>query len=430
MLKIPVFLFLLLLPMVINAQLFNDFFVDGTCRVDLQFAGNYNETGVSVFKLKKEPVWGGRRSNLTPGFVEGDFRFQVSDSASHRLIYTDGFNTLFREWQTTPEARNIYKSFENTVIFPFPAATVRFTVEKRSGYKDWIPVFSGYINPADQLIDRSSPPQVPVKVFGKLLPPDIAVDVAIIAEGYTAREMKKFYNDAKNLVDNICSHEPFRKLAGRFNFYAIAAVSAESGVSKPTTGEWKNTAVGAHFHTFYSPRYLTSPRHFLLRDLAASVPYDAIYILANTDEYGGGGIYNFYALTAARGRDARAVTVHEFGHSFAGLADEYFYEQGDVLDQTYKLEDEPWEPNITTLRQFDKKWQNILPANIPVPTPIDEEIKQSTTLPGVYEGGGYKTKGIYRPTPDCRMKTNSADDFCPVCTKAIENRIDFLTGKE
>jgi hypothetical protein len=413
----------------VNAQQFSDYFTTRTCRVDLQFAGDYQGMHVYLDKIKDEPYWGGRQFNLTPSFIPGDFRFMVTDSASNKLIYADGFNTLFREWQTTDEARVVQKSFENTIVFPFPLATVIVTIDRRTGYDSWDHLFTCNIRPDDALIHRHKTPDVPVKVLSQPTDPARAVDIAIIAEGYSARELRKFFKEARKLADHLCSHEPFASYADRLNFYAVGAVSEESGISKPTVSKWKNTALTSHFHTFYSPRYLTTSNHFRLRDLASSVPYDAIYILANTDEYGGGGIYNFYAITAARGRNAREVTVHEFGHSFTGLADEYFYEHGDALDELYVLTEEPWEPNITTFVHFDKKWKNELPHNVEIPTPLpdDKVAQKSTSALGVYEGGGYRTKGVFRPTPDCRMKTNSADDFCPVCKNAVIERILFLT---
>ena len=416
----------------VEAQGFTKFFTDQSCRVDLTFAGNHSSTEVFLDKVHRESFWGGPKRLLTEDFVAGDFRFQVIDSASNKLIYRDGFNTLFREWQTTSEATRINRSFENTVLFPFPLATVELRVDKRTGYDKWEQLMSVFINPGDLLIRQRPAPRVPVKVIRMSAEPHLAVDVAIIAEGYTKKEMKLFYREAARLASYLCSHEPFMSYANKFNFYAIAAPSDDPDVSRPEEHRWKNTALGSHYYTFYSPRYLTSPEHYRIRDIASAVPYDAIYILANTDEYGGGGIYNFYALTSARGRTAREVTVHEFGHSFAGLADEYFYEQGDVLDGTYSTSEEPWEPNITTLVRFDTKWLAALPDGTEIPTalPEDEEGLKSTSELGVYEGAGYKTKGIYRPTPDCRMKTNAADSFCPVCSEAVKQRILMLTQSE
>lgn len=409
---------------VVNAQNYTDFFTDKACRVDFHFCGNKTQTAVFLDRIKEEPYWGGRRGSLDKNLNLGDFRFRVMDSISGSLIYTDGFSALFHEWQTTPEAILTSKSFEQTIQFPFPRKSVRLVIEKRLDLDRWQELFTYNLSPADKLINRTKPAAVPVKDITKTLTPDKAIDIAVIAEGYTAREKQKFFKDAARLAENLLSHEPFASYKDRINVYAIAAPSVESGISMSKDSVWKNTATGSHFYTFYSSRYLTTPNSFKLRDLAALVPYDAVYILANTMVYGGGGIYNFYALTAADAKLSKEVTVHEFGHSFAGLGDEYFREGSDVLDGMYDITKEPWEPNITSLVQFDRKWKDQLPEGTPVPTPVTPESKGRT---GVFEGGGYLTKGMYRPMYDCRMRTNAAPEFCPVCQKAVERMILFLT---
>jgi hypothetical protein len=279
-------------------------------------------------------------------------------------------------------------------------------------------------SPSDKLIRRTKPIDVPVKTIYKTTSTDKAIDIAVIAEGYTAKQRAKFFRDAQRLVDHLFTHEPFTKYKSRINVYAIAAISVDTGVSAPQNSNWRNSALGSHYYTFYSDRYLTTPNVFKVRDYAALVPYDAIYILANTKTYGGGGIYNFYTLASADSKRAQTeVTVHEFGHSFAGLADEYFYDH-DALTSMYDTMKEPWEPNITTLVNFDAKWKKDLPQDTAIPTPLTDENK---TKIGVFEGGGYLSKGMYRPFFDCRMRTNTAKGFCPVCLKAVEQRILFLT---
>ena len=153
----------------------------------------------------------------------------------------------------------------------------------------------------------------------------------------------------------------------------------------------------------------------------AGIHYEHIIILANTDVYGGGGIYNSYTLTTAHHPMFKPVVVHEFGHSFAGLADEYFYEN-DTMTDTYPLDVEPWEQNISTRVNFSSKWEDLLPAGTPIPTPANKWEKFPI---GVYEGGGYSAKGIYRPAHNCRMKTNEYKEFCPVCQRAIRRIIEF-----
>lgn len=418
-----IFLFFIV-PAVLFAQRYDDFFLDKACRVDFHLCGNAQQTTIYLDNVKLEPFWGGRRSNLSRDLNLGDFRFRVLDSISNRQIYVDGFSALYKEWQTTPEAKTVSRSFEQTIQFPFPKKTVTLIIEKRIDLDHWEELFRYSLSPADKLIQRSNPKAVPVKIISKTVSPDKAIDIAVIAEGYTAKEKAKFYLDAQHLADNLLTHEPFTKYKSRINIYAIAAPSDDSGISLSTDSLWKNTAVGAHFYTFYESRYMTTTNIFKIRDLAALVPYDAIYVLANTTTYGGGGIFNFYALTAAGNKLSTQVTVHEFGHSFAGLADEYFYEKQDALDSMYDIKKEPWEPNITSLVQFDRKWKALVPDGTPVPTPVTEENK---TKVGVFEGGGYLTKGIYRPMFDCRMRTNKAPEFCTVCQQAVERMILFLT---
>lgn len=405
---------------------YHQFFGNKACRVDFQFSGNATNTSASISKIKEEPVWGGRRSNLDKFLNLGEYRFQVRDSASGQLIYIDGFSSLFFEWQTSDEAKHTIKSMEQSIQFPYPHKAVKLSIEKRKGFEAWETLLTVGFSPNDKLIVRNAPVKAPVKEILKSTTPDKAVDIAIIAEGYTAEQQEKFFADAQKLADNLFTHEPFIRHKSHINIYAIAALSVDSGICKPQDNNWKNTAVGAHFYTFYEPRYLTSPNMFAIRNYAALVPYDAIYILANTATYGGGGIYNFYALASADSKRAKSeVIVHEFGHSFAGLGDEYFKDKPDVLDDMYDIKEEPWEPNLTSLVRFDAKWKNDLPKGTPIPTPVTDDTKK---LPiGVFEGGGYLTKGMYRPAYDCRMRTNDAKGFCPVCEKAVERMILYLT---
>jgi len=409
-----------------GAQDFNNYFTDKACRIDFLFCGNKDNTTAFLDKIKEEPYWGGRRSHLSSDLNLGEYRFRVTDSISGNLIYTDGFSTLYFEWQTSDEAKHIQKSFEQSIQFPYPKKPVVVSIEKRRGFTTWESLLQFNLNPADKLIRRYKPLSVPVKTIYKTALPERAIDIAVIAEGYTAKEQKKFYKDALKLAESLLSHEPFKSYKSRINVYAIAAVSENSGISMPHKDEWKNTAVGSLFFTFYEPRYLTSQNVFAIRDYASLVPYDAIYILANTATYGGGGIYNFYALASAdSNRAQKEVVVHEFGHSFAGLADEYFYDKPDVLDDMYDTKEEPWEPNITSLVHFEKKWKALIPEGTPTPTPVNEDTKKIPV--GVFEGAGYMTKGMYRPAYDCRMRTNNAPAFCPVCEKAVEKMILFLT---
>lgn len=417
-------LFVLFYQLPIFGQQYSSYFNDKACRINFQLSGNSTTTNASISKIIEDPFWGGRRLHLTDDMNLGEYRFQVLDSTSNKRIYSDGFSTLYFEWQSTPEALLVNKSFEQSVQFPYPLKAVKVIIEKRLDFDKWEKLLQFSFSPNDKLIRRTKPMVVPLKTICKTASPENAIDIAVIAEGYTVKQRAKFYRDAKKLAENLFTHEPFAKYKSRINIYAIAAASIDSGVSSPQNGDWRNSALGTHYYTFYSDRYLTTLNVHTVHDYAALVPYDAIYILANTKTYGGGGIYNLYALASADSKRAQSeVTVHEFGHSFAGLGDEYFYDS-DVLDGMYNSKAEPWEPNISSLVRFENKWKNDLPEGYTIPTLLTDENKQTI---GVFEGAGYLKKGIYRPYFDCRMRTNAAKGFCPVCEKAVEKRIIFLT---
>jgi len=416
--------FFLLTNSVLLAQRYSQYFNNEACRIDFSLCGNSKTTAAYLNKIKQEPFWGGRRSNLSIDMNLGEYRFRVLDSISNQLIYTDGFSTLYFEWQSTPEALLVNKSFEQSIQFPYPLQSVKVVIEKRRDYSNWETLTQFGFSPNDKLINRTKPVEVPVKIICKTAVPEKAIDIAIVAEGYIDQQQDKFFKDAQKLAESLFTHEPFKTYKSRINVYAIAPASMDTGVSAPQKDIWQNSALGSHYYTFYSDRYLTTPNVYKLRDYAALVPYDAIYILANTKTYGGGGIFNFYTLASADSKRAQVeVVVHEFGHSFAGLADEYFYDN-DALNGMYDLKVEPWEPNISTLVQFKTKWKNSLPVGTQIPTALTDENKSKI---GVFEGGGYLKKGIYRPYFDCRMRTNEAKAFCPVCEKAVERRIKFLT---
>jgi hypothetical protein len=237
--------------------------------------------------------------------------------------------------------------------------------------------------------------------------------------------MDMFYNDAQATCEALFDHEPFKHLKERFNIVAVASPSEDSGVSIPRLDEWKTTAVSSHFDTFYSDRYLTTSRVKSIHNWLAGIPYEHIIILANTDTYGGGGIYNSYTLTTTHNPMFKPVVVHEFGHSFGGLADEYAYTEAPSPLYPYHIE--PWEQNITTLVNFESKWKDMVPEGTPTPTPYTKEVDKIYTAVGVYEGAGYTLKGIYRPVSECRMKINEAPAFCPVCQRALERLIKFYT---
>lgn len=416
---------LLVLPT--RAQDFDTFFENRTLRVDYSFAGNAQKQSIYVSELLQFPGWAGRRHHLNELPLLGNGDITMRDKQTGTVIYRTSFSTLFQEWQGQEEATRTDKAFENTFLLPFPKAPAEVTIELRDYHHRTTSALTHTVDPADILIRHLPKSEAPVRELHRGGASEECIDVAIVAEGYTAAEMETFYRDAQTACRAILAHAPFDKLADRFNFIAVGASSEDSGVSVPREGAWKHTAVSSNFDTFYSERYLTTGHVRDLNDLLAGLPYEHIIVLANTQTYGGGGIYNFYTLTAAHHAMFEPVVVHEFGHSFGGLADEYFYD--DQYTNMYPSDTEPWEPNLTTLKDFDSKWKDMLPEGTPIPTPPVTDPAKLYTQVGVYEGGGYCSKGVYRPATECRMKINEAPAFCPVCQRALERLIRFYTEK-
>lgn len=419
-------LFLLCLIAVAStrAQVFADHFADKTLRVDYIFNGNASGQAICLDGLSALPTWAGRKHHLAELPLQGNGQIVMRNAASGKTIYTTSFSSLFQEWLETDEARNVTKGFENTFLLPYPLQPVEIEITLLDPRRNVRASMKHIVHPNDVLIEQKGNSHItPHKYLLHNDSPEKCIDVAILAEGYTLQEIQTFYEDADIACKSIFDHEPFKSMKKRFNVVAVASPSTDSGVSVPRLNEWKHTAFGSHFSTFYSDRYLTTSRVKAIHDALAGIPYEHIIILANTEEYGGGGIYNSYTLTTAHHPMFRPVVVHEFGHSFGGLADEYFYDN-DVMTDTYPLDIEPWEQNISTQVDFAAKWKDMLSENTPVPTPAEVSENYST---GVYEGGGYSAKGIFRPAENCRMRTNEYPAFCPVCQRALRRIIEFYT---
>ena len=419
-------LFLLCLIAVAStrAQVFADHFADKTLRVDYIFNGNASGQAICLNGLSALPTWAGRKHHLAELPLQGNGQIIMRNAASGKTIYTTSFSSLFQEWLETDEARNVTKGFENTFLLPYPLQPVEIEITLLDPRRNVRASMKHIVHPNDVLIEQKGNSHItPHKYLLHNDSPEKCIDVAILAEGYTLQEIQTFYEDADIACKSIFDHEPFKSMKKRFNVVAVASPSTDSGGSVPRLNEWKHTAFGSHFSTFYSDRYLTTSRVKAIHDALAGIPYEHIIILANTEEYGGGGIYNSYTLTTAHHPMFRPVVVHEFGHSFGGLADEYFYDN-DVMTDTYPLDIEPWEQNISTQVDFAAKWKDMLSENTPVPTPAEVSENYPT---GVYEGGGYSAKGIFRPAENCRMRTNEYPAFCPVCQRALRRIIEFYT---
>ena len=403
--------FVVLSALGISAQDFNSWFQDKTLRIDYIFSGNDHEQHIAVDELSQSPRWYGKRQRLAELPMEGNGQITVRDSVSGKIIYRNSFSTLFQEWQSYPEAKTIDKSFENVFLVPMPKRTVKVTLDLRDNRRQISASLTHVVNPNDILIRHIGEKEVtPYVYLQKAADTTRCIRIAYVAEGYTKAEMPKFLEDARKAMGYLFSYEPFKSSRNRFSLVAVESPSVDSGVSIPREGIWKNTALLSNYDTFYSERYLTTLHLKRLHDCLAGIPYEHIIVLVNTERYGGGGILNSYDLCAAHNSTFRPVVVHEFGHSFAGLADEYAYDTEEV--PMYPHDVEPWEKNITTKVDFKGKWENL----------IGKDPKA-----GFYEGAGYSPKGVYRAYPDCRMRTNENPDFCPACKQAIQAVIDFYT---
>ena len=400
---------LCLLTVCTKAQRFEDYFEDRTLRLDYTFAGDDVLHEIYVDELVSLPHWYGRREHLAELPLRGNGQITVRSKVDGMVIYRHSFSTLFQEWLATDEAKHTQKSFENVFLVPFPKDSVEIKVELFDYHDQVVNSLTHTVAPKDILIRKAGERSItPYDILHQAADTSRCIRIAFVAEGYTVDEMDHYLDDCQKAIGSLFNHEPFKSMQDRFNIIAVKSPSEESGTSEPSKGIWKNTALGSHFDTFYSQRYLTTLHLKRLHDLLAGTPYEHIIILANTSHYGGGGIYNSYNLSYTGGKQFEPVVVHEFGHSFGGLGDEYPYGNDDPM---YFSDTEPWEPNLTTKHDFSGKWQNL----------IDEG------RAGLIEGGGYLSKGVWRGQENCRMRTNEEPDFCPVCQQALRRLINFYT---
>ena len=341
--------------------------------------------------------------------LKGNGQITVRSKTDGKVIYRHSFSSLFQEWLSTTESKHTQKSFENVFLIPYPKQPVVITVELRDYHDSIFAMMTHTVDPTDILIRKAGERLVtPYVTLQQAADTTQCIHVAYVAEGYQQDEMNIFLDDCRMAMESLFSHEPFRQMQDRFNMVAVMSPSDESGTSWPAKGIWKKTVLGSHFDTFYSDRYLTTLHLKKLHDVLAGTPYEHIIILVNTDHYGGGGIFNSYNLTYAHGPQFRPVVVHEFGHSFGGLGDEYPYGNDDPI---YFPDTEPWEPNLTTKCDFNGKWEDL--------------VKEGKA--GLIEGGGYLSKGVWRGFENCRMRTNEEPEFCLVCQQALIRLIDFYT---
>ena len=412
---------MILLGLKVNGQIeYNKYFTDNQLRIDYYLFGNSDTVSYALDKLVKEPKWGGPRAQLIDDMNYGMYFVEVTLPDSDVVLYSHGYCLIFGEWQTTDEATKISKGFHESVVIPFPKEPVEVTFYAKNDRLELNEQMKIIVDPNDYFIKPAPKLLYAVyNVYGDY-PVENAVDIVLLPDGYTEQEMGKFVQDCQFFVKSLFSYAPYNRYQDRFNIRAVMVPSQDSDITMPGDKLYRNTALSCSFWTFDSERYCMTYDNETMKTLAGQVPYDQIYILANTKKYGGGGIFNSYCVSTTGNSYSSDVIIHEFGHGFAGLADEYAYEGTD----NYCLEVEPWEPNITTLVEFDSKWKDIIGKKTPIPTPVDKKYENTV---GVYEGAGYQMHGIYRPMIDCLMRTFEGDKFCPVCERAIERMILHYT---
>lgn len=411
-----------------QAQDFKHYFTDATLRIDYVFSGNTSQQEISVDELHIMPRWWGKRKHLSEVPVRGNGQIIMRHHGTGEVIYRNSFSTLFQEWLSYDEAKTTRRSFQNVFLTPMPKDTADITVELYDNHLQTMATFTHTVIPTDILIRHTGYDHVtPYETLQQAADTTRCIHIAYVAEGYQEQEMGTFLHDAREAMDALFAHEPFKSMRDRFHVVAVKSSSVDSGTSTPRLAIWRNTVLHSHFDTFYSDRYLTTLNLKDLHDCLAGTPYEHIIVLVNTSEYGGGGILNSYNLSMTHHRLFKPVVVHEFGHSFAGLGDEYAYEQEQI--PMYPHDVEPWEPNLTTLVDFASKWQDMVDKKTPIPTPESAKQKVIEKRVGVFEGAGYSLSGVYRGCQDCRMRTNENPVFCPVCDRAIRRLIEFYTGE-
>ncbi|MFQ5670082.1 MAG: IgA Peptidase M64 [Acidobacteriota bacterium] len=451
---------------------FTRLFQNKTMRVDLFHTGSHGEQIISLDRVVSDGPWAGSRTQLLDPTNLGPFFFEVIDPRTNQAIYSRGFASIYGEWKTTAEARQRARTFHESLRFPWPRSTVQVVLKERGPDQAFHEIWSTTVDPASRFVNPADLPASgtvwPLLENG---PPADKVDIVLLGEGYTARQLPKFHADARRLMASLFEHEPFKSRKGDFNVRAIDLPAPRPGVNRPQVGEFRRNPVSTQYNIFDSERYLLTLDNRRLRDVLSAVPYEFVSILVNEKQYGGGGIFNFQATTAVDTAFASYVFVHEFGHHFAALADEYYtspvaYETGG------EKHPEPWEPNITGLDDpAHLKWGDLVPRGTPIPTPWDKERyevharqvqdrrqklieahapeaefdalfreQQAVETPmlasmtysgrvGAFEGASYQARGLYRPSTDCIMFTRDQVGFCPVCRRAIERIIDLYAGR-
>lgn len=449
---------------------FSSVFTGETMRVDYFHTGGKGAEIISLDRVVNDGPWPGSRTRLIDDTNLGKYLFEVIDRQTNQPVYSRGFASIYGEWETTGEVRTTNRTFHESLRFPWPKEAVQVVLKKRDRENAFHELWSTVIDPNSRFVNRARlKPQGKVRTLFESGPASAKVDLLILGEGYSAAEIPKFHADAQRLVEALFAMEPFKSRKKDFNVWAIDLPSSESGVNRPRTNGFRRTPIQAEFNIFDSDRYVLTYENKALRDVASAAPYEFIEILVNEKKYGGGGIFNDQATATVDSAFSNYVFIHEFGHHFAALADEYY--TSDVAYETGGTEHpEPWEPNVTALHDPARlKWRDLVTTGTPLPTPWKKEefekhsrevqaerrrliaagapesviddlfraqqkweteflsSEQYAGKVGAFEGAGYEAKGLYRPELDCIMFTRDEVGFCRVCRRGIERIIDLYS---
>ena len=443
-----------------------------TMRLDYYHTGDASQEVFSVDRVVIEPLpWPGSPTQAIDSSNLGKYLFEIRDLKTKQLLYSRGFASIYGEWETTDEAKTMKRTFQESLRFPAPAAPVSVVLKKRDAKNAFKDIWTTTIDPADQFVDRSKQTApAPVITIQRTGEPETRVDFLILGDGYTAAEAKKFEADARRLTETLFATSPFKENRKSFNVWAMAPPAAESGVSRPSTGIYRDSPIGATYDAFGSERYVLTFDNRALRKAAQFAPYEFIEVLVNNRTYGGGGIFNLYSTVAADNAFGDYVFVHEFGHHFAALADEYYTSSVAYAPAADRVE--PWEPNVTALLDVSTlKWRHLVAPfadRTPIPTPWNKEAFETYSREiqkrrmqlrkdrrpeeemealfreelehekkmfaaekhfgqvGAFEGAMYEARGYYRPEIDCIMFSRT-NYFCKVCREAIERVIKMYS---
>ncbi|MCB8964089.1 MAG: peptidase M64 [Bacteroidales bacterium] len=415
---------------------FESYFVDKTMRLDYIHRGDVSSEKFELVSAKPEGVWAGKTYHLTDPYQLGLYFYEVYDAATNKLLFSQGFCSVFGEWQTTAEAKIANKPFNESIRIPWPKAKVNIVMKKRDAKNILQPIWNFEVDPA--VFNAAQKPSS-VKVNQLLNNGDVKskVDIVILGDGYTADEMNVFRKDANKFVEYFFAVDPYKARKNDFNVWSVEVISAESGIANPNKNFFPKNPLETTYNTFGVDRYVLSNNDWAVRDYAGAVPYDFIVILLNSNKYGGGGIYNLYITAGARSDYNDYVFVHEMGHHIAGLADEYY--QSHVAYDPVSTSVEPWEFNVTALLNPDSlKWKDLVTPGTPIPTPWSkDEFEKSNSdksellrndpyagKVGAFEGANYLSNGMYRPEVDCIMFSKSLR-FCKVCERGLNRVIDL-----